>query len=94
MRVDPLLTVLDEPTASLDAQTEDALFARYAVEARRRRGSGVTLLVSHRFSTVRSADHIIVLASGTVAEQGTHEELIARGGTYAELYEIQARGYR
>ncbi len=94
MRVDPLLTVLDEPTASLDAQTEDALFARYAVEARRRRGSGVTLLVSHRFSTVRSADHIIVLASGTVAEQGTHSELIARGGTYAELYEIQARGYR
>jgi ATP-binding cassette, subfamily B, bacterial len=94
MRVDPLLTVLDEPTASLDAQTEDALFARYAAEARLRRRTGVTLLVSHRFSTVRSADHIVVLANGTVAEQGSHEQLVERGGTYAELYEIQARGYR
>ncbi|WP_020579427.1 ABC transporter ATP-binding protein [Actinopolymorpha alba] len=95
MREEPLLTVLDEPTASLDAQTEDTLFARYAAAARRERNAnGVTLLVSHRFSTVRSADHIVVLSGGTVVEYGTHDELIDRAGTYAELYELQARGYR
>ena len=95
MREEPLLTVLDEPTASLDAPTEDALFSRYAAEARRRRGSnGVTLLVSHRFSTVRSADLIVVLADGGVAEQGTHAALMRGRGTYAQLYELQARGYR
>ncbi|MBM7784112.1 ABC transporter ATP-binding protein [Tenggerimyces flavus] len=95
MRDDPLLTVLDEPTASLDAQTEDALFARYAAEARRSRPSnGVTLLVSHRFSTVRAADHIVVLGHTGVLEQGSHDELIRRDGVYAELYHLQARGYR
>jgi ATP-binding cassette, subfamily B, bacterial len=95
MRTEPLLTVLDEPTASLDAPTEDELFARYAEQARRRREKGgVTLLVSHRFSTVRSADHIVVLDGGRVTEQGTHEELMRTGGSYAELYELQARGYR
>jgi ATP-binding cassette subfamily B protein len=95
MREDPLLTVLDEPTASLDAQTEDALFARYAAEARRQRSAnGVTLLVSHRFSTVRAADHIVVLGDAGVLEQGSHDQLIDRGGVYAELYHLQARGYR
>ncbi|GAB3420075.1 ABC transporter ATP-binding protein [Flindersiella endophytica] len=95
MRTDPLLTVLDEPTAALDAQTEDTLFARYAAAARERRSTGgVTLLVSHRFSTVRAADHIVVLDQGRVVEQGDHETLLRLGGRYAELYELQAAGYR
>ena len=95
MREDPLLTVFDEPTANLDAQTEDALFARYATEARRQRNAnGVTLLVSHRFSTVRAADHIVVLGNSGIVEQGSHDELMERGGVYAELYDLQARGYR
>lgn len=95
MRSDPLLTVLDEPTAALDAQTEDALFTRYASAARARRETGgVTLLVSHRFSTVRAADHIVVLDQGRVVEQGDHESLLRQGGRYAELYELQAAGYR
>lgn len=95
MREDPLLTVLDEPTASLDAQTEDALFARYAAEARRQRSAnGVTLLVSHRFSTVRAADHIVVLGNAGIVEQGSHGELVQRDGVYADLYNLQAHGYR
>ncbi|MBE1606739.1 ABC transporter ATP-binding protein [Actinopolymorpha pittospori] len=94
MRPEPLLTVLDEPTASLDAPTEEALFAGYAAQSGTRGAHAVTLLVSHRFSTVRTADHIVVLAGTGVAEQGSHEELVARGGTYAQLYELQARGYR
>jgi ATP-binding cassette, subfamily B, bacterial len=95
MRRDPLLTVLDEPTAALDAQTEDALFTRYADEARDRQSrGGITLLVSHRFSTMRTADHIIVLDGGRVVEQGGHEDLMRYAGRYAELYDIQARGYR
>lgn len=92
MRPDPLLTVLDEPTANLDAPTEDELFARYADVSRR--PGGVTLLVSHRFSTVRTADLIVVLDSGRIREQGSHAELMRRRGGYAELYELQARGYR
>ena len=96
MRDRPLFVVLDEPTASLDAPTEAALFARYH-EAARRLGAlngAITLLVSHRFSTVHTADLIVVVEGGTVAERGTHAELMALGGTYAELYELQARGYR
>jgi ATP-binding cassette subfamily B protein len=92
----PLLTVLDEPTASLDAVTEANLFARYADAAARgdsaARG-GITLLISHRFSTVRIADLIVVLHEGRVVEFGGHEELLASGGRYAELYRLQARGY-
>ncbi|HVX43978.1 MAG TPA: ABC transporter ATP-binding protein [Mycobacteriales bacterium] len=95
MREQPLLLVLDEPTAALDAGTEHALFERYAAAARRTGGhGGVTLLVTHRFSTVAAADLVVVLDRGTVAEVGTHAELYARGGHYAELYELQARGYR
>jgi ATP-binding cassette subfamily B protein len=95
MRDEPLLLVLDEPTAALDAETEHALFERFAAASRAGTGTGrVTVLVSHRFSTVRMADRIIVLDGSRVAEQGSHEELMAQAGLYAELYGIQARAYR
>jgi ATP-binding cassette subfamily B protein len=94
MRGDPLLLVLDEPTSALDAATEHALFEGYADAARRagRRGA-VTVLVTHRFSTVAAADLVVVLADGRVSEVGSHTELMARGGSYAQLYALQARGY-
>ena len=95
MRDEPLLTALDEPTAALDAETEHQLFERYAATARQTRANGgVTILVSHRFSTVRMADLIVVLDGAHVAEAGSHDELLARGGRYAELYRIQAAGYQ
>jgi ATP-binding cassette, subfamily B, bacterial len=95
MREDPLLTILDEPTAALDAETEHALFERYAEQARAGRRDGrVTVLVSHRFSTVRMADLIVVIKDGEVAEFGSHDELMARAGTYADLYTIQATAYQ
>jgi ATP-binding cassette, subfamily B, bacterial len=95
MRDEPLLLVLDEPTAALDAETEHALFERYAAGARRDSDDGrITILVSHRFSTVRMADLIVVLDGARVVEVGTHEHLIANGGHYAELYGIQAAAYR
>jgi ATP-binding cassette subfamily B protein len=100
MREGPLLLVLDEPTAALDAETEHALFERYAAAARgARRGAagdtgGITVLVSHRFSTVRMADLIVVLDGARVAQVGTHDALMAKQGPYAELYGIQAAAYR
>jgi ATP-binding cassette, subfamily B, bacterial len=97
MRDHPLLIVLDEPTAALDAETEHALFERYAAVARGGldgSGGSITILVSHRFSTVRMADVIVVLDGARVVETGTHEALMARGGQYAELYGIQAAAYR
>jgi ATP-binding cassette subfamily B protein len=98
MRDDPLLLVLDEPTAALDAETEHALFERFAMAARgsatRASNGRVTILVSHRFSTVRMADLIVVLDGARVAEVGSHDDLLARGGQYSELYNIQAAAYR
>jgi ATP-binding cassette subfamily B protein len=99
MRDEPLLLVLDEPTAALDAETEHALFDRYAAAAHggdigHSSTGRITVLVSHRFSTVRMADLIVVLDGARLVEFGTHEELIARGGQYAELYGIQAAAYR
>jgi ATP-binding cassette subfamily B protein len=106
MRDHPLLLVLDEPTAALDAETEHALFERYAAAAARRDGTGasasngtegdgrITVLVSHRFSTVRMADLIVVLDGARVVEVGAHADLMAKGGQYAELYGIQAAAYR
>jgi ATP-binding cassette subfamily B protein len=94
MRDDPLLVVLDEPTAALDAETEHALFERYAEQSRVNSASGrITVLVSHRFSTVRMADLIVVLKDAEVTEVGSHDELMSRHGTYADLYRIQARAY-
>ena len=94
MRDEPLLMVLDEPTAALDAETEHALFERYADAARRTSVGGITVLVSHRFSTVRMADLIVVLDGARLAEVGSHDELLRRGGAYADLYRIQAAAYR
>ena len=95
MRDEPLVTALDEPTAALDAETEHQLFESYASRTSGQRQSGsITILVSHRFSTVRMADLIVVLDGSRVAEVGTHDELLKRGGRYSELYRIQARAYQ
>jgi ATP-binding cassette subfamily B protein len=96
MRDEPLLLVLDEPTAALDAETEHALFERYALAAREQRSTNgrITVLVSHRFSTVRMADLIVVLDGARLVEFGTHDALMAKGGQYADLYSIQAAAYR
>jgi ATP-binding cassette, subfamily B, bacterial len=84
------LLILDEPTATLDARAEYEVFQRFADLTRGR----MAVLISHRFSTVRMADRILVLADGVIQEQGTHHQLVARGGHYAELFELQAAGYR
>ena len=107
MRDHPLVLVLDEPTAALDAESEHALFERYAAavsSGRKGRPAAdgaasddhgrITILVSHRFSTVRMADLIVVLDGARVVEIGTHDELMAGGGPYAQLYGIQAAAYR
>ncbi len=108
MRDEPLVLVLDEPTAALDAETEHALFERYAAATRsvgpvlsdrpggdaRSTNGRITILVSHRFSTVRMADLIVVLDGSRVVEVGSHEELMAKRGQYSELYGIQAAAYR
>lgn len=90
MRPTPLLLALDEPAAALDAQAEHALFERFAAAAP---PDAVTLFVSHRFSTVRMAGLIVVLKDGRLLEQGSHDQLIAAGGLYAELFTLQARVY-
>jgi ATP-binding cassette subfamily B protein len=87
---DAQLLILDEPTATLDARAEYEVFQRFSDLTRGR----MAVLISHRFSTVRMADRILVLADGRIQEQGTHHELLAFGGQYAELFELQAAGYR
>jgi ATP-binding cassette, subfamily B, bacterial len=95
MRDEPLLLILDEPTAALDAETEHALFERFSAAAKGLDGNGrITVLVSHRFSTVRMADLIVVLDGARLAEIGSHDDLVAGGGLYAELYATQAAAYR
>ncbi len=95
MRREPLLLVLDEPTSGLDPLAEHALFELFAGVAfdTARRNGAIALFVSHRFSTVRMADHIVVLAGGRVVEEGDHASLMAMRGLYRELYDIQARAY-
>ncbi|MFE9287970.1 ABC transporter ATP-binding protein [Streptomyces olivaceus] len=92
MRPQALLTVLDEPTAALDPLAEHELYQRYKDRAVQT-GGGITVLVSHRFATVRMADHIIVFDSGRVMEQGSHDDLMELEGIYARLYRIQQDGY-
>jgi ATP-binding cassette subfamily B protein len=82
--------ILDEPTAALDARAEYEVFLRFSELVAGR----MAILISHRFSTVRMADRIIVLQNGSIVEQGTHEELLAEPGLYAELFRMQAAGYR
>ncbi len=96
MRESPLLLVLDEPASALDPEAEYALFERYAEQAQRvgKATGAVTLFVSHRFSTVRMADLIIVVRDGRVAEAGSHTELMAAGGFYADLFSLQEKAYR
>jgi ATP-binding cassette, subfamily B, bacterial len=93
---EPVLVVLDEPTASLDAHAEHELFTRYATAAAElsAKSGTITLLVSHRFSTVRMADLIVYLDAGHAVEAGTHAELMAADGHYAELFTLQAAAYR
>ncbi|WP_199823319.1 ABC transporter ATP-binding protein [Streptomyces sp. NRRL WC-3742] len=95
MRREPLLFVLDEPTASLDAPSEQEIFQRQMARARElaERTGAITVIVSHRFSTVTGADLILVLDRGRLEEVGSHRELLALGGRYAELYGIQATAY-
>ncbi|XXF81686.1 ABC transporter ATP-binding protein [Myxococcaceae bacterium GXIMD 01537] len=90
MRDDAEVLILDEPTASIDAESEHILFERFQELAADR----IAIVISHRFSTVRMADRIAVLHDGTVEELGSHEELMAKGGRYAHLFNLQARGYR
>ncbi|WP_422768941.1 ABC transporter ATP-binding protein [Plantactinospora sp. WMMC1484] len=94
MREQALLVIFDEPTAALDPQSEYEIFQQVADEARAGGSDGrMTLLVSHRFSTVRMADLILVMEGGRLVESGSHEELMASGGLYAELYRLQAKAY-
>ncbi|GIH19565.1 ABC transporter ATP-binding protein [Rugosimonospora africana] len=92
MRQHPLLLILDEPAAALDPSAEHDLFERYASSARRE-NDGITVLISHRFSTVAMADLIAVLDHGQLTEYGTHHELMTARGLYAELFTLQARAY-
>ncbi len=95
MRETPLLLILDEPTSALDAQAEHNLFEEYAESAKRVAATtgAITVLVSHRFSTVRMADLILVVNDGRIQESGTHDELVKLGGLYADLYGMQAQAY-
>jgi ATP-binding cassette subfamily B protein len=87
---DAQLLILDEPTAALDAKSEHEVFQRFAELTHGK----MALLISHRFSTVKMADRILVLEHGQIAEQGNHEQLLLQGGRYAEMFELQAASYR
>ncbi len=87
---DAQVLILDEPTAALDARSEYEVFARFAELTEGK----MTLFISHRFSTVRMADRIVLLRDGRIAEDGNHRQLIALGGQYAEMFELQAASYR
>jgi len=87
---DAQLLILDEPTASLDARSEHEVFQRFTDLTRGK----IALLISHRFSTVRMADRIVVLENGSIAEEGTHSRLLSLGGLYSEMFELQASNYR
>jgi ATP-binding cassette subfamily B protein len=89
MREESDILVLDEPTAALDAEAEQAVFERFSQLTKGR----TSILISHRFPTVRMADRIVVLEKGAIVETGTHDALIARAGRYAKLFRLQARGY-
>jgi ATP-binding cassette, subfamily B, bacterial len=89
MREEADILVLDEPTAALDAQAEHAVFERFRSLSRGR----TTIVISHRFPTVRMADRILVVEGGSIVEEGTHAELVARGQRYAHLFTLQAEGY-
>jgi ABC-type multidrug transport system fused ATPase/permease subunit len=82
--------VLDEPTSSMDAETETEIFEHFRSMTRGK----IAILISHRFSTVRRADLIVVLDRGRIVEQGSHDALMAEDGRYARLFELQARAYR
>ena len=90
MRTEADVLVLDEPTAAMDARAEAEIFEHFRTLARER----ITILISHRFSTVRMADQIAVLDHGRIIERGSHEQLMASAGHYAQLFALQARGYR
>jgi ATP-binding cassette subfamily B protein len=87
---DAQVLILDEPTAALDAVAEYEVFCRFDELARHK----MAVLISHRFSTVRKSDRIVVLEDGQIHEQGTHDQLVATGGRYARLFELQAASYR
>jgi ATP-binding cassette subfamily B protein len=90
MRSRAEILVLDEPTAAMDAETESTIFEHF----RSLTQDKIAILISHRFSTVRHADLIVVMDQGQIVERGGHEELVRRGGLYARLFELQARAYR
>jgi len=87
---DAQILVLDEPTASLDAKSEQEVFRQFAELTQNK----LSLLISHRFSTVRMADRIVVLEDGRIAEEGRHDQLMAREGRYAQMFDMQASSYR
>jgi ATP-binding cassette subfamily B protein len=90
MRSDADVLVLDEPTAAMDAASEAAIFDHFRSQSHNK----MTILISHRFSTVRAADQIVVIHEGEIVEQGNHESLLAANGQYASLFKLQARGYQ
>ncbi|MDP6098057.1 MAG: ABC transporter ATP-binding protein, partial [Gammaproteobacteria bacterium] len=90
MRSKADILILDEPTASIDARAEAEIFGHF----RDLTGKKISIIISHRFSTVRMADHIIVLEKGEVLEEGSHQQLLQADGQYATLFKLQAKGYQ